>query len=162
MTHDPLLEAWKPGLQILADAMHLSLANAARFHAQRLKLVNESLADTAAAMKEIDGAQDFPALLGIQARLTRSYLERSFGGWKELWEAAGHDQVEAFRQVQTRIEQAGARIASEAPGEAAPAVAALRSLFDAACETYARSAKTVEEMTRMASAHASAAAHAQS
>jgi phasin family protein len=165
MTHDPMLETYKPGLQVLADLMHLSLANVARFHAQQLKLVNEALSDTAAAMKEIDAAKDLPGLLGVQARLGRAYFERSVGGWKELWEAAGQDQLEAFRQVQARMEQAGERFrdaAAGAPGEVAPAVAAMRSMLDAAGETYARSARAVEEMTRMVAAHAGAATHAES
>jgi phasin family protein len=159
MTHDPLLETYKPGLLVFADLMHLSLANVARFHAQRLKLVNEALADTAAAMKEVDAATDFPTLLAIQARLARAQFERAAGGWKDLCEAAAQDQLEAFRQLQARMEQAGGHFrdaAAGAPGEAAPTVAALRSMLDAACETYARTAKAVEEMTRAASAHAGA------
>jgi phasin protein len=159
MTHDPLLEACKPSLQVWADLLHLTLANAARFHAQRLKLANEALADTAAAMKDIDAAQDFPSLLAVQSRLTRVYLERTMSGWQDLWEAAGQDQLEAFRQVQVRVAQAGERFreaAAGAPGEAAPAVAALRSMLDAARETYARSAKAVEEMSRVAASHAGA------
>ncbi len=164
MTHDPLLEACRPPLQVWADLMHLSLANAARYQAQQLKLVNEALADTAAAMKEIDAAQDFPSLLAVQSRLSRVYLERAASGWKEIWEAAGQDQLEAFRQMQSRVAQAGERFreaAAGAPGEAAPAVAALRSMMEAARETYARSAKAVEEMTRVAASHAGAAVHAE-
>jgi phasin protein len=164
MTHDPLLEACRPPLQLWADLMHLSLASAARYQAQQLKLVNEALADTAAAMKEIDAVQDFPGLLAIQSRLSRIYLERAASGCKEMWEAAGQDQLEAFRQVQSRVAQAGERLreaAAGAPGEAAPAVAALRSMMEAARETYARSAKAVEEMTRVAASHAGAGAHAE-
>jgi phasin protein len=161
MTHDPLLEAFKPSLQIGADLMHLSLANAARFHAAHVKVVNEALADTAAAMKDIDVAQDFPSLLAVQSRLTRICVERTMSGWKELWEAAGQDQLEAFRQVQLRMAQAGERFreaAAGAPAEAAPAVAALRSMLEAARETYARSAKAAEEIAHSAASHAGAGA----
>jgi phasin protein len=157
MTHDPLLETFKPSLQVWADLMHLSLANAARFHAARLKLANDALADTAAAMKEIDAVRDFPGLLSVQSRLTRIYLERAMGGWKELWEAAGQDQLEAFRQMQVRAAQAGERFreaAAGAPGEVAPAVAALRAMMEAARETCARSAQAVEEMSRAAASRA--------
>jgi phasin protein len=162
MTHDPLLEVFKPSLQVWTDLMHLSLANGARFHAQQLKLVNEALAATAEAMKEIDAAPDFPSLLAVQSRLTRSYLERTAGGWKDLWEAAGQDQLEAFRQMQARAAQAGERLreaAAGTPGEAAPAVAALRSLLDAAREACVRSAQVAEEMTRVAASHAGTGTH---
>lgn len=164
MTHDPLLEACRPPLQVWGDLVHLSLANAARYHAQRLRLVNEALADTAAALKEIDAAQDFAALLAVQSRLSRICLERAAGGWKDLWEAAGQDQLEAFRRMQARVAEAGERFreaAAGAPGEAAAAVAALRSMMEAARETCARSAQAVEEMTRVAASHAGAGAHAQ-
>ena len=162
MTHDPLLEIYRPSLQIWADLAHLALANAARYHAQRLKIVNEALAGTAEAMKEIEAAQDLPGLLAVQGRLARVFAERTVSGWKDLCEAAGQDQLEALRQLQTRVAQASERLreaAAGAPGEAAPVVAALRSMMDAACETYARSTQAVDEMVRVAASHAGAGAH---
>ncbi len=156
MINDPFLAAYKPGVQAIADLLRLSLANNARFLAQQLKITNEALAETAVAMKEIEAAKDFSALLEIQARLSRAYLEKSAADWSGLWQMAGQDQMDAFRQMQDRIAQLSDEFrdaAAHAPAEAAPALAALRSMVDAACQTYARSAQAAEELTRMTAVH---------
>ena len=156
MINDPFLAAYKPGVQAIADLLRLSLANNARFLAQQLKITNEALAETAVAMKEIEAAKDFPALLEIQTRLSRAYLEKSAADWRGLWHMAGQDQMDAYRQMQERIAQLSEEFrdaAAHAPAEAAPALAALRSMVDAACQTYAKSAQAAEELTRTATAH---------
>jgi phasin protein len=157
MMHDPVLQTYRPAVQMFADVLHLSLCNAARFHAQQLKLVEGALSDTAAAMKEIDAARDLRDVIEIQAKLSRRCVEAAVDGWKDLWQEAGQDQVDAIQHAQARFADLGNRFresAISAPAEAAPALAAFRSVLDAACRTYALSGKAVEELGRAAAAQA--------
>jgi hypothetical protein len=165
---DFFVEPYRQTLQSTVELLALALGSASRFHEEQLKAIGEIGTASGDALKQIQGAGSFPELIELQQTLLRGYMEKSITCWSGLCEAAGRSNLEALKRVQDRLAQAGdelRKIASGAPGEAAPAMAAFQSMIDAARQAYAVTAKTAEDFTRVATSqveNASSAARAQS
>jgi phasin family protein len=162
------VEPYKQGLQLAADVVNLALTSASRLHEQQLKTINEITSASAETIKLIQSTDNLPELMAHQQVLLRAYVEKTLGCWSGLYEVAGRNHIDALKRVQDGLIQATddlRKIASTAPKEAAPALAAFQSMMDAARQVYAVTAKTAEDFSRSTAAqieNASSAARAQS
>jgi phasin family protein len=121
-------DLYRAGLRTAADLMKASLESAERLQNQQLVAIRSALEQQSQSVSELGEAKTIDDLLSLQSRMAGAQIERAFGFWSHLCQAAGENQVAAIGQVQAHMEQA-------------------RTWFS---ETYALTARATEEAARFA------------
>jgi phasin protein len=130
------LDLYRAGLRSAADMMKTSLENTERMQQQQLQVIRNALEETTKSTSQVGDVKSLDDVMALNSRLAGAQLERMTEFWSNWWRAAGETQKSMIDQMQSQMGQAKERVR----------------------EGYAFTARTSEEVARLAASQAAAAA----
>jgi hypothetical protein len=114
--------------------MKASLENTERMQQQQLQVIRSALEETTRSTSQVGDVKSLDDALALNSRLAGAQLERMTEFWSNWWRAAGETQKNMIDQMQSQMGQAKERVR----------------------EGYAFTARTSEEVARLAASQAAA------
>lgn len=130
------VDLYRSGIKTAAEVARMSLENTARLQERQLGIVRNILEENTRSAERLSEAKSLDDLMAVQSRMAGAQLERMAEFWSTLWHAAAENQKSWIEQVQSQIGQAR----------------------DSMRETYDFTARTSEEVARVAASQVSRAA----
>ncbi len=129
------IDLYRNGFKTAAEVMKASVENAVRVQQRQLDIARSALEDSNRSVDQLGEAKNFEDLVNVQSRLAGAQMERLTEYWSSLWHAAAENQKVALEQMQSQMGQAKDRVR----------------------ETYDFTARTSEEVARVAAGQVSRA-----
>jgi Phasin protein len=122
------VDLYRNGIKTATEVTRMSLENAVRLHEKQLGLVRNVLEENRRSADALTEAKSLEDLMAAQSRIAGAQLERAAEFWSSLWHAAADGQKAWIEQVQTQLGRTRENVR----------------------ETYDLTARTSEELARIA------------